>query len=144
MLIWEFTETEGEGQGEEEWNRKSKEMARQLGAQLQVTDDVDVDKKLESGSGRKALLPPNARIVEKLRGHDARVWKAVWVKCSGFLFAVSVGEDSVINVKSFDGTITKSWRGHDGASIYSCVYDDFHDILVRQLKDRMLINFFLL
>lgn len=48
-------------------------------------------------------------------GHSARVWNAKLLE----MCFVSIGEDLVCNVWSYDGSIVKSYKGHTGIRLLS-------------------------
>ncbi|XP_042212840.1 uncharacterized protein LOC121859952, partial [Homarus americanus] len=58
-----------------------------------------------------------AHIVQKLKcyGHSARVWRSLILSSC----ILSVGEDSKVCVWDHEGTLFKSWKAHDGSSIWS-------------------------
>jgi hypothetical protein len=63
VIAWEFTETEDSS----------------------VLSSNMVDKTVKK-------FPRFVKISQMLKGHESRVWKAIWVNFKGFLFVVSVGE----------------------------------------------------
>ncbi|ODN01535.1 WD repeat-containing protein 6, partial [Orchesella cincta] len=65
-------------------------------------------------------------LLRRFYGHDARVWRALAIH--GYLLSVGESSDVRVNILK-DGTEHKSWRAHDGAPIFDCVYDQDVEIL---------------
>ncbi|KAK7073596.1 hypothetical protein SK128_028502, partial [Halocaridina rubra] len=70
----------------------------------------------------------DCRIYEKLKcyGHGARVWRSL-ILPSCF---ISVGEDSKVCIWDCTGTLTASWRAHDGACVWSIAPTEDSKVIV--------------
>lgn len=58
-------------------------------------------------------------------GHSARVWNAKLLE----MCFVSIGEDLVCNVWSYDGSIVKSYKGHTGRNIWSLAVNQNENLI---------------
>jgi hypothetical protein len=74
VIVWSFTD-------------KDQDVMQQL-------QPVQIDSgylQIGTNEGKK-FLPGCSKIVQRITGHEARCWKAIWIKRAGFAFILSVGE----------------------------------------------------